>query len=382
MSTGTNRVARFLQETGPQETGPRVAMGGYDGHSDSDTTPGNRTAEASEWSELQSIARRIDRWRESPAVKLNVAQLLKRFPDPEKKGTSLLGHDKTYGVFCKAADAPSDYRITEWLGKYRTVFRMIFGTMAGADDLRDDLPQVAQLLPVITGENGMLKELGNKRFVLIEGESGAGKSELLRMCKARLAERAVLVTADPAWRSVLYAVQEMLKACGAAVPARHTLADYLTALFAATEGKILLIDEGHEACGTVLNIIKALINRAVDRGQAGFGVVLACLPSLWRKLTAAAREDVEQLLHNRLRIRTKLETLSPDDMGDYVCRRLGRAAPLPLKVCQDLVKHASAFGPLSFPRNVCDIARLNGGDVPAAITAAVADITATRKEAA
>ena len=57
---------------------------------------------------------------------------------------------------------------------------------------------------------------------------------------------------------------------------------------------IIAIDEGHHCTGSVLNVIKTMLN------QTEALMILAGMNTLLRKLRATSSEEAKQLMHNRL----------------------------------------------------------------------------------
>lgn len=164
---------------------------------------------------------------------------------------------------------------------------------------------------------------GIQRFVLIEGESGAGKTEALRLAAAETAD-AVYVSASEAWTfTPSYAVKSILKACGVTYPEKapmplgftRRLEDLLEAL--RNRPRCLLVDEGQHVSAVVLNVLKEIIN------TTGSWVVLGTMSSLWRKVQSERWAEVKQLLHNRMHLRVILPPPDADAVEAYMESRLG-----------------------------------------------------------
>ena len=113
--------------------------------------------------------------------------------------------------------------------------------------------------------------------------------------------------------------------------------------------RILIIDEAHHMGAQTLNTIKHLINNTPSC------VIIGCIDTLWRKLSATAWQEVRQLVVNRLFARVRIDELTIDDAKIYYGHRFGaKLEEITTVYWQQLVKDARKLGGMAWLRNVAD----------------------------
>ncbi len=135
--------------------------------------------------ELVRLARRIKCWQE--ARKLTTAAMLRRF--------SGLGSDKLYGRLVKGDTGETD--VERQLARYRAVWALIEST---EDSRREEEPLYDDLSPAIRLRKAFVEvadERGNGRFILVQGDSGSGKTSAARALMAKYGARLAFVELSP-----------------------------------------------------------------------------------------------------------------------------------------------------------------------------------------
>jgi hypothetical protein len=256
-----------------------------------------------------------------------------------------LGSTTTYQ---KLRDAAEERAPDVWLPKYQGVLSSLrLAAMAApADEIYEDMLP-AQAIGDATQR--LLLAHGKDRLVVVEGCSGSGKTEGMRLVAKRLGGAMVIVDADDTWRSPRVALQDILRALGVGECPGTTVEcrDMLIRMFIDRQ-YIIAIDEGHHMCATTLNMIKLFINRSPVK------FIVAAQATLWRKLTAIASEEAMQLLHNRMHTRVRLAAPTADDAGKFLARRLGISKDLPHGMVAETARQAAGNGHYSFLRRVAD----------------------------
>ena len=165
-----------------------------------------------------------------------------------------------------------------------------------------------------------------RRSALITGESGVGKTCILRAVRQRLPkERFRLTYCHNAtlgrrdfYRQVCTTLGLSPKATAAAV--FHAVSAEVHQLANARVHPVLLIDEAHLLHPDVLGHLHILLNYEWD-SRALLSVVLIGLPELDDRLASSVHKSLLSRLHTRLRIVPASEA----DSADYIRHRLGLA---------------------------------------------------------
>ena len=310
--------------------------------------------------ELVALAARIRDWQKVRDYSDN--ELLRRMPG--------LGSTKTFTRILRADLAELD--LDKWLSEYRAVLA-VTESMAGRDqgeiEFFDDMSAVVQLRRALVE---ILEERSIRRVVLVEGDSGLGKTTAISLLQRKYGQRLIVLEALLDWgdnpNCLVGAVLEALGVNDMPVnrDARMRMA------FAKLRARrvTVCIDEAHALGPQCLDTVKAFVNQT----QCEF--VLFAWPTLWRRLERAAYEEVRQLLGNRLAERIRLGALREADVRRLLDRRAKVTEPRAAAV---VMKEAAARGNLSFVDAVCTrLARAERDgaptieDVAAAVAAEVA----------
>ena len=168
--------------------------------------------------------------------------------------------------------------------------------------------------------------LDSRASALVTGESGVGKTCILRAVRQRLPkERFRLTYCHNAtlgrrdfYRQVCTTLGLAPKATAAAV--FHAVAAEVHQLATARVHPVLLLDEAHLLHPDVLGHLHILLNYEWD-SRALLSVVLIGLPELDDRLASSVHKSLLSRLHTRLRIAPAAEA----DSTDYIRHRLGLA---------------------------------------------------------
>jgi hypothetical protein len=284
--------------------------------------------------ELVALAQKIRAWQE--AKKISDNELLRRYAG--------LGSTKTFTKIL--AHNLEELDLERWTAVYRVVWAMIenLTTRDHEEDLYEDLSTVVQLRRALID---ILECHSLRRVVLLEGESGLGKSCALTLLQRKYGQRILLVEATDVWNDNPNSfLGSLLEAFGVRdQPASRDdrmrmllrkFRDYRIAL---------AIDEAHHMGPHCLNTCKTLINQTPGE------IFLLALPTLWRRLERGAYEEVKQLLGNRLAERIKIGELREGDVRKVLARR-AKVDDAP--AAQAVLKEARTRGNLSFVAAVCE----------------------------
>lgn len=285
--------------------------------------------------ELVALATKVRDWQE--AKKLSDAELLRKFAG--------LGSDKTYRRI--RANDLAELDLERQLANYRAVWALIeslSGRERQIEELYEDLSTVVQL------KRAMLDIIDCttiRRVILIEAESGLGKSSSLTLLQRKYGQRLLVTEASQVWgdnpNSLL---GEVLDALGVKEKPISRDARFEMAVRKLNASPTTLaIDEAHHMGPACLNTCKSLINRTPIQ------LILPALPTLWRRLERAAYEEVKQLLGNRLAERIKVGGIRESDVKKILLRR---CCVEDARSAAAVFKEAPARGNLSFVAAVCE----------------------------
>lgn len=299
--------------------------------------------------ELTNLGRLVREWQlRDPS--LSDTKLVNRFP--------ALGSTKTFQRVLKAD--LEELNIDKQLAAYRSVWELIQEELPKHSEevVLESLDTVAKSrLAYLEARNAA----GNTRFVLIEGDTGCGKTTALQALMSKYKGAGVLIECSAAWRdrpsALLYDLAVALgggKDSTLSQPAR--LREVLALLGKAS--RLVCIDEGHEMGPKCLNTLRTLINQS----QSVF--VVAALNTLWERLEKKdAYAEAKQLIGNRLQRRVKLHRVSSTDARRLI-QSITRMAGDPLEKTGDLAQaaalvlaHAGKHGNMKFVKRVATTAR-------------------------
>ncbi len=327
-------------------------------------------------------AQAIREWQRAQLPKLSDKALLAKFPK--------LGSTKTYVRVADQQDTTQLKDIgSKWMLDYEDIVRQIEAEREDTQEqVYEDMPS---LQPILASVARLMQVTGNRRLIIIEGDTGHGKSFILRALKNRYGERAVLCEADESWFRASTAVGQLslaTKAVDNEAGLARQLGARINQLVAHNKGRrIIFIDEFHHCGGGTLNVIKTLINRT------NCVIVVAGMKTLLAKLSAAAAEEARQLTHNRLFARHTLTGPSVEDASLFFERRLGVdlsnkqiTTAIGALISQkggggrtELV--AAHLGGMAFLRNVAEFCRDLVGDGPIDATTLIEAANAAKQQA-
>jgi hypothetical protein len=270
------------------------------------TSPPSETDTAGQ---LLAAAGNIETYRAD--LGMTKAFLLRSYPE--------LGTDRTYNKIIGRDLSQLD--VEKWSEAYAHVWRQIKDLDSAADD---------SLIPTLTGPVELCRSYletrltkGNDRFILIQGESGVGKTSAINVMLGKpYGGLMTVVEALDVWKKenrntavpMLRAIAEELGIKD--LPARRDalMKEVISKL--KSQRRCLVIEEAHHLCPQGLNTLKALINLTPTI------IVATAIPQLWDKLTSSRETymEVRQLIGNRLAERIQL-VLSLDDIRAFLLAR-------------------------------------------------------------
>ena len=289
--------------------------------------------------ELVELARRIREWQEQNIP--TTAKMLKYYPQ--------LGSDRQYSRLYSGDLAEVGSTVEKWLTQYRTVWTLIetLGSQRDAEDeIYDDLSTVVRVRRSLVE---MFTETGISRFMLVDGDTGIGKTKTGKAQIMRFGSRILYVELSPVFGDNPFNfIALILDALGQKNPPTNPLERYKKVV-AELNGtrRCLIIDELHHAGPRILNTIKTLIN-----STPGEFVGLA-MPTLWARLEKAAYEEVRQLTGNRLWERIRLEQVSRADIGKFLSKKLPGLGDDQKQAVALLEQAARGRGNLAFVKRAC-----------------------------
>lgn len=295
------------------------------------TTEEPTTSEDVMKGELVALAGQIREWQETRGLSNN--KLLEKFPG--------LGSTKTF-VRISGGEL-GEYNVEKHLTSYRATWAAM-QEPEGEQEIR--LQKLSTVQQVILAVLEARQAGGNQRFVLVEGDTGCGKSTALQ-CVADRYPETVIIEASKAWgdRPMAF-LTELAMALGGG-HARASQADRLREVvnLLNQRRRIVCIDEGHEFGPSCLNVLRTLINQT-QRTACVF--VLAAMKTLWKRLEYGAYEEARQLTGNRLQKRVKLHRVSEQDVKILLNELGGIHGPDATKAVTLIGNYAEKNGHLKF----------------------------------
>lgn len=291
--------------------------------------------------ELLNLGERIRVWQLAQEPKLSDEALRARFPE--------LGSTRTYKRI-HTGDGIESLDGDEWLAKYQATWERIneADLVRAAEPVYDDLsPTVAARAAVAA----LMQETGNQRLVVIQGDTGTGKSVALRAIREKYGRTAFLIESHEGWGSLASALRYFADGLGirpgddGSRPA--SAGDWLELIVErlnARGRRIVLLDECQHWGGEMLNALKTLINRT----DSVF--VVAAIGTLWEKLTRNRYLEAKQLTLNRMLERVVLDGPGLDDARKILDRRAG-VKPSKEKLAR-MVELSESRGDFAFVRRV------------------------------
>lgn len=282
-----------------------------------------------------------------------------------------LGSERT---FRDMRDGKGDkYDLDNWLIAYQAALTAIIDVTETPAEQRyyDNLSTVMQVHRAILGA---MNNTGNNRVVIIQGDTGIGKTYAADILAKRYGERIIRIEATTVWndrpKALLDAILHVLGQTPPSVPVA-ALSDVVHHLSGAR--RCLIIDEAHHMGPRCLDTVKTLVNRT--RGE----FVLMAMATLWDRLGTRAYFEARQIGTNRLSERVVLE-LTLGDIVQYL------ANALPSQLSDDDLATAARLllppsiqsGNFAFVRDVTDLLADVSPVDRASIADAIDDIKARR----
>lgn len=259
-----------------------------------------------EAAELRQLAAQVRDHQE--AKKISDSALVRKFAD--------LGSTKTFTRILAGDLAELD--LERQLANYRSVWALIeaSGDEAGREEeLYDDLKPARELKRAFLST---MKEKGNARLILVEGDTGSGKTSARRLLIGRYGTRLLLIEATVAWADKPSAMLgAILTATGEKELPPATMDRFNRVVEKLNlSRRALIIEEAHHLGVRLLNLLKTLINSTPGE------FILLAYPTLWARLTKEAYHEVRQLAGNRLAERIDLSEITTQDVGRILEKRV------------------------------------------------------------
>lgn len=286
-------------------------------------------------------------------------QTARKMPDTRLCADYDIGSAKTFVAF--ASGSTEGYDTDRWLPKYRAAWNLIQtqGDSGEAASIYDDLTPAIRLRAAFSDA---MREQGNDRLIIVEGNPGEGKSSAVAALRSRYGSRIVLCEAAETWRESINAMlSDILRAMGVNQPpvsAAMRLEKVIELLHARRQ--CLVIDEAHHMGPRGLNMVKTLINRTPGE------IIIMGLPVLLKRLEMDAYQEARQLTLNRLCERIRLHGVEPSDAAKLLLRIGGVPAAVAQSAGIALAAMAAARGALKFCAKVARrVARDGAADADA-----------------
>lgn len=310
--------------------------------------------------ELCEIARAIRDW-----------QMARSMPDTRLCADYDIGSTKTFRAL---ADGKAEgYDADRWLPKFRAAWNLIM-TQAegpGEESVFDDLTPAIRLRAAFADA---MREMGNDRLIIVEGNPGEGKSKAVEALRRRYGARIAFSEAAETWRESINAMlADLLDAVGVGQPPTSAAAklDKLLEVLRARR-QCLVIDEAHHMGPRGLNMVKTIINRT--QGE----VIIMGLPVLLRRLEKDAYQEARQLTLNRLCERITLHGVEKQDAALLLHRMGGVSMEIAKEVSVPLASMAAGHGALKFVARVARRIARDGAESSDTILKLAAKVAANR----
>lgn len=260
------------------------------------------------------------------ALQIRDWQLAREIPDSQLcKRFSPLGSTKTFKRIL-AGDL-DELNVERQLHNYEQARALIESATAKEKIEEKDFPDLTHVDAARLAVTDALEEQGNNRLVIVEGNSGTGKTTIKRCLEERWPTMAIGVEADETWKeSIINFLGALLRAVG--YRERHGARDNEITLPNSAEARklklldilkrrkrVLIIDEAHHLGVKTLNMVKTLIN------DSPTVIVFLAIPTLLRRLETTAYEEARQLTRNRLCERVHINGPCQDDTLKFLARR-------------------------------------------------------------
>jgi DNA transposition AAA+ family ATPase len=310
--------------------------------------------------EPQALSARADETESlfTLAARLREMQLARGLSDEKfVKQYPALGSTKTFKKLINRDATQLDVAV--WLAKYEGAMSLAEkqAEREAVEPLFEDLAPTHELL---TTAGRLLQRRGINRLVIVEGDSGSGKTQALRALAHRLPGMVHVAEGNEAWKNVNSMLADLLKRVEG-ITSDENLPTGIQARLSrlidslSTRRVLLAIDESHHMTSAGLNVLKTLINQT----QSAF--VIAGQSTLWRKLQATAWQEAKQLRHNRCFAYIVFGAPALPDVQLFISRRTlthGGLEGMKAEMWEHLGELAARHGNFAFLRDTVEAARL------------------------
>lgn len=284
---------------------------------------------------------------------IGLAKLVKKYP--------LLGSEKTFRDL--RAGKTDGYNLENHLENYTSLASSLeLQLETGEIELYDTLPAVIELRGAILDA---MASIGTDRVVMVDGESGHGKTTAARILVAKYGTRIRMLEATDMWKDSPGAMlDEILLALGEPEAPISGVAKLNRCIVALRNmRRTLIIDEGHHLGPRSMNVVKTLVNKTPGE------FVLMGIPAMWAKLHKAAYVEARQLSTNRLSSRVNL-VFGTADVLAYLKEIFPDNEHAELRhAAKTIEQYATSHGCMAFVRDVCR--QFDGGFAVEAVQGAV-----------
>lgn len=266
---------------------------------------------------LLDVGEKIRHWQLEQIPRLSDAQILARYLE--------LGSTRSYKRI-HTGDGIEGLDVDDWLARYQSVWHKIQTEtlIRSTEPVYDDLSPTVAIRAAVSR---LMRETGQQRLVVVQGDTGSGKTVGLRAVAAIYGGTAYLIESHEGWGSPAAATRYLAKGLridpGEAEAKPQSTGDWIELIIKALNARgrrLILLDECQHWSGETLNILKTLINRT----DCVF--VVGAMGTLWDKLTSTRSQEAKQLTLNRMLERVILNGPSQDDAVAYLKRRAGLKA--------------------------------------------------------
>ena len=268
---------------------------------------------------------------------LGLGKLVRKYP--------LLGSEKTYRDL--RAGKTDDYRLENHVENYTglaTTLKLQLET--GGIELYESLPAVVDLRAAILEA---MASIGTDRVVIVDGESGHGKTTAAQILVAKYGVRIRMMEATDMWNDSPGAMlDEIILTFGeSSPPITGTQKLKLCIDLLRNMRSTLIIDEAHHLGPRSMNVVKTLVNKTPGE------FVLMGIPAMWTKMHKASYIEALQLSTNRLSCRISLK-LDHTDVLAYLREIFPDDEIADLRhAAKTIAPYAKINGYMAFVRDVC-----------------------------
>lgn len=310
--------------------------------------------------ELVELGKKIRDWQEGQRLSDNA--MVKKFAG--------LGSTKTYSRICAGDLLELD--LERQLDNYRAVWAVIESLTSDADQADETYEDLSTVLELKRAFGETARESGNARFILIEGDTGAGKTKALAALQQKYGARVLIIEASEVWNdnpnAFLGAILKELGVRDQPALAVDRLEKVVTRL---RQTRVCVaIDEAHHLGLRCLNTLKTLIN--LTPGE----FIAAAYGTLWQRIQREAYEEARQLTGNRLAERLRFGEARENDVLRIIARRVPAFHGMELRALAKepgvpeavklIMARVKTYGNLAFVRDVVKrVVRIaEGNDAP------------------